>query len=369
MRIGICARTWGEKGGIGVYTRNVVNAMLDLDKKNEYRILYASEAQIGSIEDTERIREIYLPARGKWMWDQWAVPKFARAENLDVVFHTKFSIPFLAPCKTAMVLHGTERFVHPEFHQRADLVFFKTVYPQYLRRASLILAVSSRARDDIITHLGIDHEKIRVAYLAADPSFRVITDMSLLDSVRHKYRLPERFLLFAGHIYPGKNFSRLLKAFSSVRSSMDIHLVVAGGLRWKYKNDLAELHRLKLTDSVHFSGHVPHGELAAFYNMADATVFPSHYESFGLINVEANACGCPLITSNTGGSPEAAGEAAVYVDPLDTDGIAAAIQRVLTDGVLREELVSKGFENARRFSWEKTATSTLQALEETCASG
>lgn len=363
MRIGICARTWGENGGIGVYTRSVIESILRLDSRNEYHILYADEAHLGSLPNRNRVHEVYLHARGKWMWDQWAVPRYAHREDLDVIFHTKFAIPFLARCKTAMVLHGTERFVHPEFHQTADLWFFKTVYPQYLKRASLIMAVSERAKEDIISYLGIDPVKVRVAYLATDPLFQPIADPQQLAPVRTKYNLPQRFILFAGHIYPGKNFGRVLKAFSEVRRQVDIHLVVAGGMRWKYQNDLAVLESLGLQNYVHFTGQVPQSDLVSFYNLAEATVFPSHYESFGLINIEANACGCPLVTSRTGGSPEAAGNAALYVDPLDVRDISQAIIRVLSDSDLRKDLIARGYDNAERFSWEKTARTTLDALE------
>ncbi len=363
MRIGVCARTWGEKGGIGVYTRSVVNALLRIDPENEYRILYSDPAHLGSVPEGPRVREARLKARGKWMWDQWALPRYAHRESLDVVLHAKFSVPFLARCRTAMVLHGTERFVYPRFHQTTDLWFFKTVYPQYLKRASLIIAVSECARRDIIKYVGVDPDKVKVAYLAADPIFRVVEDRGALETVRRQYALPSRFILFAGHIYPGKNFGRLLQAFSKVRHQIDIDLVVAGGMRWKYEDDLALLEKLGLNDHVHFARHVPHDDLVAFYNLAEATVFPSHYESFGLINVEANACGCPLVTSRTGGSPEAAGDAALYVDPLDVEGIADATCRVLSDDALRGELREKGFANARRFSWDKTARSTLDALE------
>ncbi|MDT3778214.1 glycosyltransferase family 1 protein [Nitrospira sp. MA-1] len=363
MKIGICARTWGENGGIGVYTRSVIEAILHLDTRNEYHILYSNKAHLGSLPGTDRVREVYLSAKGKWMWDQWAVPRYAHREGLDLIFHTKFAIPFLARCKTAMVLHGTERFVHPEFHQTADLWFFKTVYPQYLKQASLIIAVSNRAKEDIISYLGIDPDKVKLAYLATDPIFRSITDPRQLDPVRVKYKLPSRFILFAGHIYPGKNFTRLLEAFSKVRKHVDVHLVVAGGMRWKYQEDMKTLESLGLQDCVHFAGYVPQHELVAFYNLAAATVFPSHYESFGLPNIEANACGCPLVTSRTGGSPEAAGNAAIYVDPLDVAEIANAIGRVLTDDALRQTLIAKGYENAARFSWEKTAKATLDAFE------
>jgi glycosyltransferase involved in cell wall biosynthesis len=363
VKIGTCVRTWGERGGIGVYTRSIVNALVELDKKNEYRLFYADPEHMGTFTTAANVKEIYVPAHGKWVWDQWAVPRHAKRENIDVLFHTKFAIPFVAHCKTAMVLHGTERFVFPEHHQTTDLWFFKTVYPQYLKRASLILAVSERGRKDIIEKLGIDPEKIKTVHLAANPAFRVINDKDLLVKIRGKYRLPNRFIIYVGHIYPGKNVGRLFQALSVVRENTDIDLVIAGSPRWKYQDDLALISKLNLDGHVHVLGHVPHDELVALYNLAELTAFPSFYESFPAIPLEANACGCPVVISRTGGSPEAAGDAALYVDPLDVAGIAAAIAKVLSDGGLRQDLIEKGFKNSRRFSWDRAAKETLAALE------
>lgn len=362
MRIGVCARTWGESGGIGVYTRSVIEALLRTDHESEYRILFANAGHASALPASARVRGVVLAGHGKWLWDQWSVARYANRERLDIVLHTKLSIPFLARCRTAMVVHGTERFVHPEFHKGADLVYFRTIYPQYLRRASLIIAVSRRARDDVVAHAGIDPEKVRVAYLAADPVFRVVDDDGALAAIRARYRLPERFLLFVGHIYPGKNFGRVLRAFDMVRRQFDVDLVVAGSPRWKYQDDLALIESLGLGTHVHFTGNVPHADLVAFYNLAQAAVYPSFYESFGLVNVEANACGCPLVTSSTGGSPEAAGDAAVYVDPRDVGSIAQGVLQVLGNPDLRADLVARGIANARRFSWDATARSTLEAL-------
>src|SRR5690606_13753383 len=126
MRIGVCARTWGESGGIGVYTRSVIEALLRTDHENDYRILFGSPDHADALPASARVQGGALAGRGKWLWDQWSVARYANREALDVVLHTKLSIPFLARCRTAMVVHGTERFVHPEFHKGADLAYFRT---------------------------------------------------------------------------------------------------------------------------------------------------------------------------------------------------------------------------------------------------
>ena len=204
---------------------------------------------------------------------------------------------------------------------------------------------------------------MKTVYMAVEPVFRVIDDQIFLRNVRKKYNLPDKFIVYVGHIYPGKNVGRLFQAFAKVREQHNIKLVVAGFYRWKYQDDIALVEKLGIKDHVQLTGHIPPEEVVAFYNLAQLTVFPSFYESFGLTNVEANACGCPLITSNTGGSSEAAGDAALYIDPLDVDGITEAILRILNDETLRQDLITKGLKNVQRFSWEKTAKETLEVIE------
>jgi len=371
MKIAICARTWDESGGIGVYTRNLVSNLLRLDRRNRYVLFYSNASHIGQFSEYDNVDEVYVPSRRRLIgaqlatlvWDQVAAPWHARKHNADVIFHAKFAIPLLTRRKTVMVLHGTERFFYPQFSNPGDMLFFRTVYPWYLKRSTAIIAVSNRGREDIIKQLDIDPGKVTTVHLAISPVFRVIDDVDLLEAVRRKYQLPQRFILHVGHIYPGKNFGTLLRAFARVREEADICLVNVGTPRRKYSGDLDLIQRLGLEAHVILSGYAPQEDLVAFYNLAELVAFPSVYESFPAIPLEANACGCPVVTSPTGGTPESAGEAALYVDPKDETGLCKAILRVLADQDLREDLVGKGFENVKGFSWEKTASRTLAVLE------
>jgi glycosyltransferase involved in cell wall biosynthesis len=363
LRIGIAIRTWNDKGGIGVYTRNIVPNLLKVDQKNEYVLFCSNNVSLpAEISSYENAYKVEVPAGNKLIWDEITLPLYAHKEKVDIIFHTKFAIPLVTAAKTIMVLHGTERFFYNDFHPKSDRLFFRTVYPYYLKKASAIIAVSERARQDIVELMDIKAEKVRTVYLAVDPIFRVIKDQKYLKRIRESYHLPDRFILFAGHVYPGKNVGRLFKAFDRIRQQHAVKLVFAGDFRWKFKHDMDQIRKLKLNEFIQVTGHVPAEDLAGFYNLAELTVFPSYYESFGLTNVEANACGCPLITSKTGGSPEAAGEAAVYVDPLDVDSISDAMDRVLGDPGLRKDLIEKGLRNIKRFSWEKSAQQTLDTF-------
>ncbi len=370
MRVGICARTWSEPGGIGVYTRNVLQNLFELDNENDYVVFYSEAEFQGQFTDRANVTEEFIPIRGKIVgsqlatlfWDQVSIPMAAKRHRLDIVMHTKMAVPLMTRCTTVMLVHGTERFFYPEHHHKSDVWFFKSVYKLFLRRADLIIADAENARKDLIEQAAVDGSKIEVVHLAGDEAFCVIDDKDRLRQVRQKYQLPEKYLIFVGHIYPGKNIGRLLQALSIVRQEVDVDLVLVGGVRRQFQQDLALIDELGLKDHVHRTGFVPLDDLVPLYNLAEATVFPSLYECFPAIPLDANACACPVVTSNTGGTPESAGDAAEYVDPFDVADIARGTLRVLTDEERRNELVMKGFDNAARFSWARTARRTLEVL-------
>jgi glycosyltransferase involved in cell wall biosynthesis len=364
MKIAICLRTWGEKGGIGGYTRNLLNELIPLGVDHQFILLYQDDSHVGQFGQYGNVREIYVPARTRGIWDQVAAPYHAMKEGADVIFHTKFSVPLFTRRKTVMVLHGSERFVYPQFSYRSDILFFRTIYPLYLRRASAIISVSENARQDVIRFLNLNPEKVKTIHLAASECFRKIDDAAVLETVRTKYHLPERFILNVGLIYPGKNIPNLLRALQQIRKHEDVKLVIAGSGRRMYKKELAQVRELGLEDAVLCPGYVPHDDLVAVYNLAAVFAFPSFYEGFGIPILEAMACGCPVVTSKTGSGPEVAGEAGLLVEPRHVKDISDGILEVLTNDALRQDLITKGFQQAQHFSWEKTARATLQVLEE-----
>jgi glycosyltransferase involved in cell wall biosynthesis len=363
MRIGICARTWGEKGGIGTYTRLLLQTMLPLASEHQFYIFYGAPEHVGRFAHLPNVTEILLRSPSTLLWDQVATAKQAAKLKLDVIFHPKMAVPLMAGCKTVTVLHGTERFVYPQFSHKSDMLYFQTLYRLYMKRATAILSVSHNAARDLVQFLRLDARKVSTVHLAPAPYFRKIDDPQLIQKVRRKYDLPSRFILNVGLIYPGKNIPNLLKALKLAREKEDVKLVIAGGGRRLYTDELRRIDDLGLRQHVFLIGYVPHEDLPAVYSTAEALVFPSFYESFGLVSLEAMACGCPVVTSLTGGTREAAGDAAIYVRPGDETELARAILRVLTEPELRSALREKGFQNAKRFSWEKTAQETLGVLQ------
>jgi glycosyltransferase involved in cell wall biosynthesis len=200
-------------------------------------------------------------------------------------------------------------------------------------------------------------EKVAVIYNAIDERFLAPADPERMDLVRQRYQLDHPFVLYVGNIKPHKNIERLIDAFGRARGRGcpdEVKLVIIGDEISKYPALRQSVHKHKLDKHVRFLGFQPMETLAAFYRLARAFVFPSLYEGFGLPPLEAMACGTPVVTSNVSSLPEVAGGAALLVDPYDAESIAAGICQALTDEPLRADLIMRGRERARSFSWAQS---------------
>jgi glycosyltransferase involved in cell wall biosynthesis len=185
----------------------------------------------------------------------------------------------------------------------------------------------------------------------------------MLDRIKRLYGLPDRYLFYAGQIYPPKNFGRLLQAYARVGPEKGIRLVVAGEHTWLSERELALIEELGISSWVMRMGWIGHRVLPAFYGLAEGLLLPSLYEACPGPILEAMAVGCPIVTSNRYGTKELAGNAAVLVDPESVDSIAQGITLLLDDADLRASLVEAGRERAAEFTYEKCARQTLQLLE------
>ena len=212
MKIAICARTSGEKGGIGVYTRSLLDSMLPLASNHEFVVFYSNRTDIGRFRHLSNVQEIFVPAKAKLLWDQVVTHYHAAKHGVDLIFHPKMSVPLVTTAKTVLVLHGSERFVYPQFSHKSDLLYFKTLYRLYMKRATGIISVSHNAAKDLIGFWNINPRKVTTVHLAPAPYFRKLDDCAALQAVRRQYNLPLRFILNVGLIYPGKNIPNLLRA-------------------------------------------------------------------------------------------------------------------------------------------------------------
>jgi glycosyltransferase involved in cell wall biosynthesis len=378
-------RAIDDVDGQGIYIRKLCDALFDLDTQNEYIAFYNRPSQLGRYRQRPNVREVLVSGGNKLLWDQLLVPLAARREGLDILFHHKFSIPVLSPCPTVVQQRGTEYWSHPEFYVglsgRLDQLYSRLMIPLYCRRAVRVLTNSDTLGEELVRYVGVPRAKLRTVYASADSSFHPVTDRETLDRVRQRYGLPPRpfvLMVVKGHqvlrqaggktLTPRKNVATTLEAYGSMRrraleaGADAVPPLVILGLGIAERLTEAVIAEHADPEVVHTPGFVDFADMPAVYSMARALLFPSRYESFGIPIVEAMACGCPVVTSNTSACPEVAGGAALLVDPDNVEELSRATERVSFDDTLANELRERGLRRAAMFSWTQSARTLLLEL-------
>ncbi len=369
MRIGIMLRTFDEDGGIAVYSRGITRALLEIDRSNDYVLFYRSAIHSGSFKEFDNVDEVVLEGASKILWDQMAVPMACRRHRVDILFHPKFTVPFFAPCKSVMVVHGADWFdsQYAHFYRWLDVQYIRAVMPLYFKRSRKVISVSRLTTDQFRSLMKVPPEKIETIYFAPAKHFRRVEDEDQLLEVRTRYRLPEHFILTLTKRGGDerKNLRGLLQAYELYhrQSNRPIKLVI-GGKDCQLFRDEYKIPDEGYGGDVVFPGFIDQADLPSVYSQADLFLYPSNLEAFPIPITEAMACGTPIITSNVNGLEEIAADAASYVDPTEPSNIAETIERVLGDRQLRESLTRKGLARSTEFDWRRCARATLAVLEE-----
>jgi len=365
-------RTLDEKGGIGVYSRNLVETLLDLDRRNDYALLYRNPAHAGRYAARPNVTEHVLPARNKALWDQWSVPRACRRLGVDLILHPKFTVPLLANVPTVMVLHGADWFLPgaAQFYGRLDRAYMRVFMPLYLGKSAVAMSVSQLTTDDFVRIFRLPAGKVRTVYFGPAKHFRRVTDAAVLAAVRQKYGLPERYIFTLSKVGGGerKNIRGVFDAFAKLHGKVPHKLVVGGKDLERFRQDYG-IPDGSWGRDVLFPGYLDQADLPAIYSASDLYLYPSNQEAFPIPLTEAMACGTPIITSRANGLEEIAGDAALLVDPRDPGEIAASALEVLTDSTRAERLSAAGLERSRTFSWESCGRRTLEILEEVVRAG
>lgn len=358
-----------ERSGIGRYTCQLTRALLKENSGHNiflYGRLFNLISKIPSENELDQYQchKIPFPFRKVDRIISRLLVQMKRNLHIDVVLWTNFLGAFSSRYKSIITIHDMAHHYYPEYVIPGN----NRILPRYLKKhahkADLIFCVSENTKKDVIDILEVPEEKVWVTYNGVGDEFKVVDNKDLLRDVRHKYKIPERFILFVGTVEPRKNISRLVETYHILNSRYRIEepLVIAGGKGWKNEALYQAIKRLKLEDRIIFTGYLQDADLPLLYNAATLFVYPSLYEGFGLPVVEAMACGTPVVTSNVSSLPEVAGEAALLVNPVDTEALASAVHRLLTDEDLCCKFRELGLQRAKRFTWESCARKTLEAI-------
>jgi glycosyltransferase involved in cell wall biosynthesis len=372
VRIAILLHSFNETmGGIGIYTQEIVRSLLRIDSTNEYILIYPgfgiAQTRRGQFRRHKNAIEIetgFSRVPLETYWDQVIVPKVAKEYAVDVVFNPHLSVPIRGRFGKVMVMHNVEYHTVPKVYDLRMYSWWFMLEKAILPAADRVISLSRIMTEDFRRHVNYPIAQVRTIYHGVSDKFRVVTDSSRLERAREEYELPERFVLFVGHLYPQKNFGTLARAFARLKNMIPHKLLIAGRPRFKAEGDLNLLRELEINDRVDFLHYVPNDDLPMLYNLADCFVYPSLYESFGLAQLEAMACGCPVIGANAGAIPEVTGGAAMLFDPHSPEELSQSILRLTSEPELRGDLVGRGLARVREFTWERAARSTLDVFRE-----
>jgi len=301
-------------------------------------------------------------------WEQLAQPVRLLGNRIDLLHSLAFVQPVILPCPSVVTIYDLSFIHYPQRLQPWRRLYLRWGTTFSARRASRVIAISASTKRDIVGLLGVAEDKVDVIPCGVDEDFRAVDRQEQLEELRKKRRLPPRMLLFVGTIEPRKNLTTLLRSYALLRERIQPPpLVIAGAKGWQHEEVFSLVQELGLPDELLFPGFIPRDELPLWYNAADLFVYPSLYEGLGLPPLEAMACGTPVVTSDTSSLPEVVGDSGLLVDPTDAEEIALAMERLLTDSTLRDELTSKGLKRARAFTWHRTARETVEVYDRALA--
>jgi len=261
--------------------------------------------------------------------------------------------------KIVTTVHDFSFILHKEFQPKESAKYFEDCFFKNIYKSDMIITGSNYSKKEILERLDFKDEKIKVIYHGINHEV-----FKIYDDLKVDFELPKKFILSVGSIEPRKNLIGLLNAYNLLSTDLksEYKLVLVGFKGWQ-NSEIMELINENKKD-IHYLGFISDAELAKVYNLASCFVFASFYEGFGLPVLEAMACGTPVVCSNSSSLPEVGGDAVMYCNPHDTEDIKEQIELVLKDEALQQEMIVKGLERAKEFSWEKSAKEHIKVFQE-----
>lgn len=371
MHLAINACFWDQPHtGSGLYTRQLVLQLDRLVSDLDITLVYPRFTPGSRPEGVPAgIQVKQIAARpgpwGKLQFEQFQFPRACRQIGATVAHVPYWGAPMRSPVPLVVTVHDLTTLLVPEYRRGLKARLYNALVSATARGAGHVITDSFASKLDIIDHLGLAEPHVTAIYLAAGAQYRPLGDDSAREQVRQKYGLPEFYVLYLGGYELHKNVTTLLLAYSYVAQALgeDYPLILAGlrpaRISPIYPDYEAYVRQLDIEAYVRWIGFVAEEDKPALYRAAEAFVFPSRHEGFGLPVLEAMASGTPVVTANSSSLPELVGSAGFTVDPDDAREMAAAIISIVIEEKTRGELRQQGIGRAAQFSWETTARETL----------
>lgn len=363
MKIAIDARMYNESG-IGRYIRNLISNLEVLDEQNEYFILLSEKEYLAFNKDSN-FKKVLANFRWYGIREQIQLPNLLNNIKPDLVHFPHFNVPINYSGKYVVTIHD---LIHQHFKMKratthGALIYqikqlgYNKVFKTSLQKSSKILVPSEYVKNLLIQEWGVDNGKILVTPEAVDDSL-----LSLIKNSSHKKIIEQPYIFYLGNAHPHKNIEGLIKVFLKLQERYpSLHLVLSGGDHYFWKKIKSGIN--SSSTNIIFTNYVTDEQIINLYKNAECFVLPSYEEGFGIPILEAMACSCPVVSSNAGSLPEVGGDAVIYFNPEDLSDMAEKIAQVLDDQKLRKNLIAKGLQRYKKFSWKKMAQQTLEVYQ------
>ncbi len=379
LPVAVNAAFWGQETvGSGQYLHHLVDALASLDGGPALTLCGPQERRAArplpagvAWHDVPPPLGLAAASNPAKVWlEQVAFPRAALGTHAAVAHVPYFASALVPRLPTVVTVHDLIPLLLPAYRTSARVRAYMRLVARSARAVRLVLTDAEASRSEIVRHLGVPAERVRVIPLAVTSAFRPLEDGRQLGALRARYGLPERYFLYLGGYDQRKNLGTLFQALAAARAAdPQLPLLAVAGVLPEAETALTpDPRRLAAeagaTEGVRFLGRVPEEDKPGLYSAALAFLFPSRYEGFGLPVLEALACGTPVACADATSLPEVAGPGGLVAGADDVGAWKEAILRLAGDGVLRERLRGAGLAHARQFSWERTARETAAAYEE-----
>lgn len=369
MRIGLnlLFMVPGEVGGSEPYLVNLLSKMAD--SPNEFHVFavrgfrdahphIAQKCSVVQVPWSSGMQGARIAAENSWLGIEM------RRRKLDLMHHGGGTATFLPGGAKVLTVHDIQYLHYPQNFVRLKRAWLRAAVPRAVRSCDQVSVPSGFVREDMVRELRAPSEKISVVPFGSEGLLG--DDPASGKEVRETYRLSRPYFYFPARTYPHKNHRFIVEAFAPMAEQAD--LVFTGAPWFRDAEVMAAARHLGLSGKVRFLGRVSRREIAGLYRGAAATVFPSRFEGFGVPVLEAMTMDCPVISSNSASLPEIVGEAGILLEPDDLEGWTEAMDRMLTNSALRDELVERGRKRAAEFSWDRSAQLQLEVYEKALSS-
>lgn len=371
MKIGIDARMYGAKAttGIGVYIKSLTDELFKLDQKNQY-ILFMKDPEFSEFQvPNERITKVKVNIPWYSLKEQLAMPKILKKHKLDLMHFPHFNVPILYNGKYLVTIHDiTPKFFPGPLVSKSLIrkLGYDLVFKTGINKAKKVITISNYTKQNIIKHFNADQEKIIVTHLGFNQNLASQINDQKITQIKNKLNITKPFLFYVGVWRDHKNLPGLVRAFNILKSkyNLDIQLVLAGRQDDRYPEIKQEIKQSKFQNDIITPGFIEDSDLPLLYKAAKLFVLPSFAEGFGLVALESQSLGTPVVASNITSLPEILEDSAMYFNPDDENNMAEVINKVLSDKNLYSGLQHKGLNQVKKYSWQTTAQQTLSVYQD-----